>query len=576
MDIKNTKLYKENIEERAYLFKDIFKCTNLLQRINSLSFGEDNKQKNNKFCFVFSVCYVINHNLEDEINPRTIKKLFSIVKKELDNLIQRTIIKQKPIKKELNNDRFTTLKNFKELEKERVYLNLVIENDGTPENEFRILRQKYFELEQERYEIILFKVLFDNLEEISPSVDKNANRLLYDVFKKVATYRQSLKIDVFKLKEDIDSIVLYDNKTPDNLFKLNAVLIKDSVKGQDVINKYIENVEKQLTKLDNAKEDEAEILQKEIEESSKNIVKNRGNYYLVENNNFNTVINIDLEGIYYITNKEGKKVGRLPSSIIVNKSNALYLLDKFVSMALEDPYNPRLEIDFNNRDIAEFTNCLDEYERTQQDRKALSKKEYDNLYRKFLYEKEGFINKITNQLYYIRIDYGDLSTSVLNFKSLGSEFKDGIKIIFYKDYLDFRYKEGFIGNFNTYILDVFKTNLNAVRIYEGIVKDIYRNVLINTNYNYKFTLKQLRAFSGYVSDNYLLEHLDNPKARNKKIQETIRNDLKELRESGFILISQIKSKSEFTIMLNDRPMKELLELFNKQCEMNGHALIIDN
>lgn len=96
-------------------------------------------------------------------------------------------------------------------------------------------------------------------------------------------------------------------------------------------------------------------------------------------------------------------------------------------------------------------------------------------------------------------------------------------------------------------------------------------------YNYIFSLKQIRSFSGYASKEFLINNLEDSKNKNKKIQESIRAILKKLKELKIIFISKTKDKKEFTIMLNNKtPFIDAYNLFKSQCEKNGHEIDEEN
>lgn len=588
MIISETKLYKEVIKDNPTLYR-LLKENNKFSKITNLKLSDAGETKNFIFCFVFSLSYLMLNNKIEELAPRTIKKLFSYMLGEFRALYIDADNKHKEFTNKLADNKFLELENREDIAKERffIYSDAKDIDYSTLESEFRTLEYNYYFYENELNEINLFITLFNSVKDIKPQNERTINRLLNDALDIIKNaldiYNSSVKSEL-KPKEDKDEISVYRNENIDNIFNFSAVSLYDSDnKGKEIIDRYIKEVENPLKDLGKYKDSgvsnkHTKSLTKKIENASKNIVESYGKYYLIENQSFSTVINVDIKGIYYLTNSEGEKIARIPSSIIVNKSDALYILDKLVYRALKDTNNINYELDLNNSDIAELTNCLEEFNALENNEYKEDSKEYHKAYNKVYYAKDSFINKITNQLFYIRIDTKSIKTSILDFKTIGENYKDGIKIIFDKEYLYLRLTEGILANFNTYILEEFKDNINAVKVYEGILKEILKNEMLKTGeYNYIFSLKQIRSFSGYASKEFLINNLEDSKNKNKKIQESIRAILKKLKELKIIFISKTKDKKEFTIMLNNKtPFIDAYNLFKSQCEKNGHEIDEEN
>lgn len=587
MIINETKLYKENIKDNPTLYR-LLKENNKLTKITNLKLSDAGETKNFIFCFIFSLSYLMLNNKIEEIAPRTIKKLFSYILGELKALYSDADNKHKDFTNRLADNKFLELTNREDIAKERyfIYSDAKEIDYSTLESEFKTLEYNYYFYENELNEINLFITLFNSVKDIRPQNERTINRLLNDALDIVSEYLKApslykeLDKSELKLKEDKDEISVYRNNDLDSVFNLSVVNINNDSKGLTIIKNYKENVEDKMLTLkekinNNASHEEIEELSSSIENASKNIIEDYGRYYLIENSNFNTVVNVvGVRGLYFITNNEGEKIARIPSSIIVNKSDALYILDKLVYRALKDINNPIYEFNLTNKDIAELTNCLDEFNALENNEYREDSKEYHSAYDKVKWAKEDFIRKITEELSYIRLEIIGLTSNVLNFEEIGQKYKEGIKITLSKQYLYLRIYEGITANFNAYILEEFKDNINGVKVYEGILKEILKNEMLKTGeYNYIFTLKQIRAFSGYASKEFLANNLEDSKNKNKKIQETIRAILKKLKELKIIFISKIKDKKEFTIMLNNKtPFIDAYNLFKSQCEKNGHEI----
>ncbi len=591
MVINETKLYKENIKDNPTLYR-LLKENNKLTKITNLKLSDAGETKNFIFCFIFSLSYLMLNNKIEEIAPRTIKKLFSYILGELKALYSDADNKHKDFTNRLADNKFLELTNREDIAKERyfIYSDAKEIDYSTLESEFKTLEYNYYFYENELNEINLFITLFNSVKDIKPQNERTINRFLNDTLDIVSEYLKApslyneLDKSELKPKDTKYEINIIRNENLDNIFNLGVVNINNDSKGLAIIQNYKENVEDRIINLrdkinKNASHEEVEKISASIEDASKNIIEDYGRYYLIDSENFNTVVNvIGIRGLYFVTNKEGEKIARIPSSIIVSKSDALYILDKLVLIALKDINNPSYEIELNNREIAILTNCLEEYEELEQNIYNEDSKEYHSAYDKVKYSKKDFINKITEQLSYIRLEVAGLKGDILNYREIGNNFENGIKIIFSKQYLYLRLYEGMTAQFNASVLELFKDNIYGVKIYEGILKEILKNEILKTGeYNYIFSLKQIRAFSGYASKEFIEENLQDGKQKNKNIRDLIKRDLYKLKKANYIYISKLKDKRDFTIMLkNKKPIELAKDIFIKQCEKNGHEIDEEN
>ena len=305
-----------------------------------------------------------------------------------------------------------------------------------------------------------------------------------------------------------------------------------------------------------------------IDKLTENYIFYRNTYTLIDSQKYKTSLNLDIEGFYNFKDNEGNDLAIIPPRILKSESKDYDRIYKaIIKKALyKAPHEIVSEFDFTISDIAEMMG-LDRYD----DYNVLTKAEQKQVER----ATETFINVVRFELEQITYNLPYYKGRFLRSREIGKDYKKGIHIELFKDYLNVLVSEG-KGNYYNIACEDLKSK-NAITMYKEICREVFinRNKTLPDEYNYCFTLQKLRSLGKYQSLEIIKQTLTNKtaiKTENDNIKKKIKRDLKLLAENGLIFISKLKDKSVFTIypIIETKSKVEQKETFYKLADANGH------
>jgi len=305
-----------------------------------------------------------------------------------------------------------------------------------------------------------------------------------------------------------------------------------------------------------------------IDKLTENYIFYRNTYTLIDSQKYKTSLNLDIEGFYNFKDNEGNDLAIIPPRILKSESKDYDRIYKaIIKKALyKAPHEIVSEFDFTISDIAEMMG-LDRYD----DYNVLTKAEQKQVER----ATETFINVVRFELEQITYNLPYYKGRFLRSREIGKDYKKGIHIELFKDYLNVLVSEG-KGNYYNIACEDLKSK-NAITMYKEICREVFinRNKTLPDEYNYCFTLQKLRSLGKYQSLEIIKQTLTNKtaiKTENDNVKKKIKRDLKLLAENGLIFISKLKDKSVFTIypVIETKSKVEQKETFYKLADANGH------
>ena len=333
----------------------------------------------------------------------------------------------------------------------------------------------------------------------------------------------------------------------------------------------LETENKSLTsKSDKYNENLARIneIRSAIDKLTENYIFYRNTYTLIDSQQYKTSLNLDIEGFYNFKDSEGNQLAIIPPRVIKGESKDYDRVFKaIIGKALyKAPHEIVSEFDFTISDIAEMMG-LDRYD----DYNILTKAEQKQVER----ATETFISVVRFELEQVILDRPYYKGRFLRSREIGKDFKKGIHIEIFKDYLDVLVSEG-KGNYYNIACEDLKSK-NAITMYKEICREVFinRNKTLPDEYNYCFTLQKLRSLGKYQSLEIIKQTLTNKtaiKTENDNVKKKIKRDLKLLADNGLIFITKLKDKSVFTIypIIETKSKVEQKETFYKLADANGH------
>lgn len=305
-----------------------------------------------------------------------------------------------------------------------------------------------------------------------------------------------------------------------------------------------------------------------VDKLTENYIFYRNTYTLIDSQKYKTSLNLDIEGFYNFKDSEGNDLAIIPPRILKSESKDYDRIYKaIIKKALyKAPHEIVSEFDFTISDIAEMMG-LDRYD----DYNVLTKAEQKQVER----ATETFINVVRFELEQITYNLPYYKGRFLRSREIGKDYKKGIHIELFKDYLNVLVSEG-KGNYYNIACEDLKSR-NAITMYKEICREVFinRNKALPDEYNYCFTLQKLRSLGKYQSLEIIKQTLTNKtaiKTENDNVKKKIKRDLKLLAENGLIFISKLKDKSVFTIypIIETKSKVEQKETFYKLADANGH------